>query len=641
MRHGIGWAVIAVLFSLVSGFAVADDAAEKWGKVTDGEWQLAAPDSFPEAAAVVIFDIGSLEVPPPYEGSFIEFKRHVRIKILKKAGAEDAAKIEIDEGSLRGFKAQTILASGEKIEVKGKDVFKKKVGDNSEVTTFTFPALEDGCIIEYQYGYLQDNYSFLKPWEFQGDLFTLKSQFSLKLWQGLDYNALMVNVPPESRTPASSQETVDKSGPVTYTWVLHNLYPIEDEPFMAAESNYRAAIICQLRSYKDRINTLYFVDDWKSLGEKVLDYYKDFVGGKGSLEKTAKSLTVLEFTEQNKIRRIFRFVRDEILTQGDQATLFHDLSNVGKVLEQKSGNGFEKNALLIEMLKASGFDASPLIIGTRDHSTFNPEVYQLSQFNHLICHVQLGNEQLLLDASERGVPFGYLPPNDLVSGGLLLRKEGSGPISLNIAGRKSSFETTSRMKVHADGSVICSTHVLICGYQIHAKRDLLQDRPPDDRLRDLLLHEASAQFELSSYTYSKEIDGDSAGIDLVLTFPALCEVADKQLVCTPQLFTLKENPFTKPRRYFPVDFNYPVSYVDVVDLECDEGLSLAAVPQDAREQIEGINFTRSILTAGRSARIMTQLIISRPLFLPGAYSRLRGVFGKVTDVAVEPVTLTF
>jgi hypothetical protein len=118
-------------------------------------------------------------------------------------------------------------------------------------------------------------------------------------------------------------------------------------------------------------------------------------------------------------------------------------------------------------------------------------------------------------------------------------------------------------------------------------------------------------------------------------------VADKQLVCTPPVFLWTVNPFRKPKRFFPIDFAYPRSYVHVVDLECDEGLALAATPLDATESMDGIGFTRSVLTAGRIARIMTQFIISKPVFPPALYDKLRGIFTKTADTSADPLTITF
>jgi hypothetical protein len=109
----------------------------------------------------------------------------------------------------------------------------------------------------------------------------------------------------------------------------------------------------------------------------------------------------------------------------------------------------------------------------------------------------------------------------------------------------------------------------------------------------------------------------------------------------PSLFWWSKNPFTKPRRSFPVDFNYSVTISDVMDLECDEGLTVAAAPQDMSETMDGISFARSVLQADHNARIMSQMIISKPVFLPALYSKLRGLFTKMGDAAAEPVTITY
>ncbi len=633
---------LAILIAVMSGSIIAGkDDGEKWGRVPEDQWNLTAPDSYPEAAAIVIFDNGSLEIPPPYVENNIEFKRHVRIKILNKAGASSAAEMEIEGSDLRGFGAQTILRNGKKVEVTGKDRFVKKTGEDDEVTTFTFPALEDGCIIECKYTCLDDNFSFLRPWQFQSGLYTLKSQFKLILWGGFDYVVQTGNVPESLRTPTREQLTLERMGPVAFTWVLRDQAPIEQEPFMAAVSNYRARISCQLNSYRDSDNTLIFAKDWKTLGDQFLTYYNRFTENKGDVSKTAISLAADISATADKAKRIYQYARDEILTQGDETTQWFDKDNLGKVLKERAGNGAEKNALLVEMLRAVGVDAVPLLIGTRDYAAFDPSAYMMRQFNHLICYVNVEGQTLLLDAGNRGVPFPHLPPNDVTSGGLLLKKGASETIKMSSPNRKSSFETYCRMHVHADGSAACTTHVSLRGYQIHARRDLLQEKPSKEQLSRLLLNSDDYQFEIGSYSYSREIDNDSATVDVELTFPSLGLVADKQLVCSLPFALWTTSPFSKPKRFFPIDFSYPRTYVHVLDLECDEGLTVAAVPQSAAETMDGMNFTQTALMAGRSARIMSQFIISKPVYHPNLYDKLRRLFTKVSDASAEPVTITF
>jgi len=60
------------------------------------------------------------------------------------------------------------------------------------------------------------------------------------------------------------------------------------------------------------------------------------------------------------------------------------------------------------------------MISTRDRAKLDPDYPDLRQFDYLIAFVQFGNDYEFLDCSSRLTPYGLLPPNCLVDGGLLL-----------------------------------------------------------------------------------------------------------------------------------------------------------------------------------------------------------------------------
>lgn len=633
---------IAVFVSFIvvclSTLLTAEDQ-HKWGKVTQEEWSIAAPAAFPEAAAVVIFDIGKVDVPAPYGNNLIASERHVRTKILNKGAADKAIAIEIPVyggESFRGFEGQTILPDGKKYPVAKDALLKKKSGRNREYMTFTFPAVEDGCIVEYKYKIWNEYYGSLDTWYFQGPYYTLESSLSTTIAPGLNYTAITRNIPEELRKPVKREIGLDPSMPVEFTWTLRDVYPIEPEPYMAASHSYYASLCLQLLSFKDIDNFVKFISDWPSLAEVVEENYtkpaldKD----KGVQEKAIELASGINDTLAI-VRKLCDFVRLEVLTLEAEG-YYLSTQGVDKVLSERRGIGSNKNLLLIQMLRKIGVTANPVLIGTRSHTFFNPQIYDLNQFDYLLCLAKVGGHDYLLDASDRWVPFPYLPFDALVSGGLVIDGKNSTIVSLAAPERKSGETFTTKMIVATDGSALCSTHVNLAGHNLGRHKEILEGAPKAKDIRESFLSEQTLDIELIDFKMTETPGEDSVGIDMVFQLANYCDMLDSSLTGDPLLFSPKENPFTKPKRSFPVDFGYTHQFSETVDLVLSDSLLLVSLPENKRLGIQGLNYTRFVAQADNQARVISQLIVSKSLFVPTDYTQLRDTFEQLAGASSDP-----
>ncbi len=633
-------ALVSILsvFTFTSQVCAADQ--HKWGDVKDSEWSLTPPAAFPEAAAVVIFDIGKVDIPQPYDGNQIVFERHVRTKIFNKAGAEKAIAIEIPvygSESFRGFDAQTILADGKKLKVEKDALLKKRSGKSLEYMTFTFPAVENGYIVEYKYKIWNSHYGSLDPWYFQGPYYTLESSFITDLAPGLNYTAITRNVPEELRKPVERVIGLDPSLPTEYTWTLHDIYPIEPESHMAAVNSYYASLCLQLISFKDIDNYVKFITDWPSLAKIVEENYTAPAMDKDKgVEDKARELAAGMTDTLEIVRRFCDFVRLEILTTDLESNFYLTPHGVDKVLSELRGIGTGKNLLLIQMLRKIGVTANPLLIGTRTFTFFNPQVYDLNQFDYLLCLVKVGSLSYLLDASDRWVPFPYIPFDALVTGGLVIDGDNSKIVSLNAPERKSGITFNTKMIVSADGSAVCSSHVNIAGHLLSLHKKILDETPNSREVKESLLKSQSLDFELVDYKMTEAPGEDSVGIDLVFELPDYCDLLDSNVTGEPLIFSLKDNPFKKPQRSFPVDFGYPYQLSETVDLVVSDSLQLETLPENLSLAVNGVRYTRFVVKADNQARIISQLIVSKSMFVPTEYAKLRETFEQLTEAATDP-----
>ncbi len=87
-------------------------AAQEWGMITPEEAQMEAPEDYPEAEALVLFDIGKAVA----ELRGLELTRHVRIKVLKQEAIDKILPVIIsarDYDYITDVKAHILKPSGE------------------------------------------------------------------------------------------------------------------------------------------------------------------------------------------------------------------------------------------------------------------------------------------------------------------------------------------------------------------------------------------------------------------------------------------------------------------------------------------------------------------------------------------------
>ncbi|PWB72359.1 hypothetical protein C3F09_06680 [candidate division GN15 bacterium] len=607
-----------------------------FGKVSPEEWGLGAPAEYPEANAVVIHDLCSLTV----RLSGIETVRWERIKLLSKAGAEEVgdAGFEYYEGDkIKDLEAQTITPDGKVYKLSNKDYFTKSVG-HYKVRTFAFPNLDSGCIVEFQYRTLRDIHEF-DPWYFQSEIYTLKSTLTLVVGPGFVYSSSWTNVPPTGRT-AKPGEIANMDNPrlplKTYTWEMKNLMPVTDEPYMAARSDYYSGIFCQLMSYEDQYQKVIFVRNWQDLGKEFQEYVDRYARGGGTGDLAAQ-ITAGISDAMEKARAIYAWVTKEIKTEQGHGLYFNN-ENLSELRKTGVGLGQEKNVLLVKLLNEAGIQAWPVLIGTRDFRKFNPDIFQLSQFNYIISFVQFDSSVLYLDASSQYCPYGMLTPDCLVDAGFLVDGKNSQLVRILRPEVRTYRLDVTHMQIDSNGAVSCSTLSNLSGYFAPEYGSSAEESAENDFVKEYYLNKLGVPFTLDT----ADVILDSAGKCLVMaryTLPDYTRLLDSVVTIRPVSFRYRSTPFTKQRRSVPVDFNYPFTYHNIVTIASDRPLTSAVMPPDTTFQIDGATYRRVSQFADGTVTIDSRLIVTVPTFSPLVYPGVRRLFEFIAQSQGEAAAL--
>lgn len=621
-------AVVLFVLAPVSGGVFGQD----WGKVTDEEKAMGPPVDYPEANAVVLFDKGYVDISK----NNIRIDYHVRIKVLTEEGIVEVGDRSVsyheEYDKFKDFEAHTITPEGDEIKVKKDAIFKKTLG-NYEERTFTFPSVSVGSIIEYKYSIVSKRFRYLRPWYFQGGIYTLRSQVAVKIPSGFTYTVQYNNIKPHLREP-ELEETIDIDAAFagakirTFTWTLENLPPITDEPYMSAVNDYRSSLRFQLQLFEDRYNYVNFQNTWPELGKDFQQWLDDYCNKEGDIEKLAEEITAGLTGDRDKSRAIYDYVTNNYKTTEEYDSRYFMHEKIEKLLEEKHGTSEGKNVLLCELHQAAGMPAFPVLLSRRSHGQFYPDFPYLPQFDYMITFVQMGNSYEFLDASSRLSPYGVLPPGCLVSGGLLIDGEKSQLVRITQKTLYSGRTDRTRVHLAADGTVACTTSCNFRGYYASLYGGRYETSEPEEFVTEYFLDNLEADYTLGDYKCALDTANEFV-LTMDYSSDDLTEILDNNLLVKTVSYSFRDNPFKREKRFFPVDFQYPLTYRNVMEVVVDGPIQEFVLPEDFTCNCSGATFERKTVVRDSIVVVDSKLTVEKPQFLPFAYKNLRDFFDKV------------
>ena len=217
---------------------------------------------------------------------------------------------------------------------------------------------------------------------------------------------------------------------------LENIPALKDEGFVNNIGNYQSKILHELSGTKypqspyKNYNT-----DWESVVKGI--YESDSFGPElnktGYFEKDLDTLLAGISSPDEKIGILFNYVQSR-MNWNEFFSIYTD-DGVKKAYQDKKGNIAEINLMLTAMLRYAGFEANPVLVSTRSNgiSLFPSK----SAYNSVIAGIELNNQVVLLDATNKFASPDILPIRDLNWFGRIIGKI-SGLANLFVASNKTT-----------------------------------------------------------------------------------------------------------------------------------------------------------------------------------------------------------
>ena len=666
---------LAALFTCSA--AHAQPAPIKFGKIDEREL-TAAPFAKDSAAAVVLCDFGETKFQLKGAEFQLVTERTTRVKILKKAGYDEATVLVplYHEGSneekLSGLKGYTYnLVSGkvEKTKLETDGVFTEERTRNVRVRKFAMPAVREGSIIEYTYTVTSDFLFNFQDWTFQHDIPVRLSEYRADIPEYFDYKMVMQGYLPltaneRKENTAQYQLHVDSKFDNTqpggghtqavneaivaritsHRWTMENVPAFASEPFMTTANDYVSRINFELAGTHMPGSAYKAVaGSWTKISRELLD--DDNFGGqlkRGSFLR--EQMQTLQAKHPDPTARAAA-VRQVVLeaVRYDGTNRYATSAPLRRAYDAHRGTSADVNLLLIAALRDAGLEAHPVLVSTRDHGRPNESFVMLEKFNYVLALVTLPDgKELLVDATDASLPCGTLPTHCLNQTGRLIapRPEDGRWVSLTPGDRHVHYQQVN-LALDAQGGLTGKVHEEHGGYAAaEARTELLS---LGEKKYWAEVSRQHGRWNLAENNINQRDDlNKPLVLEYKLTQPAEDSPTPGTIYFSPlAAFTSAQNPFRHETRTFPVDFGMNHDETVMVTLALPPGYELAETPQAAVVELPngGGRYLYSVTSAGGAVNITSRMNLRKPMYAADEYQHLREFYRLMLEKQSERLVI--
>jgi hypothetical protein len=657
--------LIVVFFVMIRGNAQNLEL----GKVTIAELQEKVHSKDSSAVAAILFKKGRVYFDYT-DGSGFEMKTEVltKIKVYKKDGynwANHAVRYYLDGDYKERVSFSDVvtynLVDGkiEKSKLKSEGVFDEKINRYWGRKKIAMPNVKEGSIIEYRYVINSPSIGSFRDWDFQTSIPVNYSEFKTYVPEYFVYNANQKGFIFPKKTVDKNTKTITlnskernnngstnfSSDNISYTetkttYIADNLPAIKEEAFVNNIDNYTTSVAHELSviQYPNSIPK-YFATNWETLTKKIYEY-DDFgpeLKKTGYFEDDVNAIIAGLKTRDEKIEAIFNFVKSKV--KWNQSYGYTCDDGVKAAYKNKVGNVAEINLMLTAMLRYAQIEANPVLISTRSNGiALFPN---RGAYDYVIAAVELENDLILLDATEKYAAQNILPLRDLNWFGRLIRKDGTSA-QVELSPKKQSKDFTMMAYTpNSDGTIVGQLRHQLTDYNALSFRQKNIDLTQDVYLEQL--ENKHNNIDVSDYKRDNEQD-ITKPIQETYAFKDTksMEIIGDKMYITPLLFlNVSENPFKQEKREYPVEFGFSMQDKFTIVVDIPEGYVVDSMPAAINLAAAGEMGTFKYFTGvvGNKIQIQITTDINVPIVPADYYDVLKEFFKKMIEKQNEKIVL--
>jgi hypothetical protein len=640
-------ALISLLFFgflTAFSFPTPARAGDDWLPISPEELKMTSEPKAPGAQAIYLYrqvdrnDVDGRE------------SVYARIKIFSDEGRK-YADIELPfvkgSGNIKNIQARTIHPDGNILNFDGK-VYEKMIvkakGVKFLAKTFTMPDVEAGSIIEYRYTrILPEGYFYDSQWLLSEELFTKHAKFSL---HRTDQYALQWSWP--SGLPEGTQPPVEDHHTVRLETQNVPAFQIEDYMPPQNEMKFRVDFMYTRNEEKDPEKF------WKVEAKALYRSIDLFIDKRKAMEQAVGQIASPTDTPEQKLQKIYircqklrntSFERKKTDQERNREKL-KEIENVEDVWKQGYGDGSDITWLFLALSRAAGFEASPVMISTRDRHFFNAKLMNPNDLNTNVVLVKLDGKDIYLDPGIAFAPFGLLPWYETGVAGLRVDKEGGTWVTTTMPEpSQSGVDRKATLQLDDSGALAGKATITFKGISALARR-IDEDQEDDTQRKKFLEDEIKGYVPVSiDAELSNTPEWSSSSMTLVaeynLKVSEWASAAGRRTLLAVGLFGGGEkHVFEGANRIYPLYFDFPFSDVDDVTIALPAGSQITNLPQPQHVDLKGCAYNQAAESKDGSLHLSRSLMLNFSLLDPKYYTTLRHFFQAVRSGDEQQVVLS-
>ncbi len=642
----------------------------KFGKVSksDVENNTYQQDSSASAVKLYKFRRSYIDYDHP-DGWVFVTEMHERIKILTKDGLDYGTK-EInlyrsptENERVNSIKAYTYNIENGKLKsekLKKNGIFKNKISDNWDQTSFTMPNVKVGSVVEWTYK-ITSPFWKIDDLIIQEDIPTAHYHGKIETISYFNFQRVVkggftvtpkeyseprnVNVQYEQDTNSALTQATRSSTISTKEYVseyeLRHVPALKEEPYVDNIDNYRFLITYELMStqFPGR-NIKRYSTTWEEV-VKTINESENFGGQLKKarlLKDDVAKIKAMGTAPMQIVNNAFDFIKNKMTWNGKKR--FSTREGVNKAYKDNIGNSSQINLMLTILLRECGIKANPVLVSTRDHGL--PAFPTIDGFNYVVVCAEVNGKDVLLDATEKNTTPGILPQRAMNWEGTLVASDGR------------TRKVRLYPKTFSQGNVMMSVTVNEDG-SIEGKQRTNYTKAEALRYRNEYEKYSKEEYEealMNRFAFDEMLDLDVKNVSelekpiiesLSFEFDEGVDIVGSEMYISPLLFfKLASNPFKLDERNYPMNFGYPFSRKKMINIKIPEGYQVSSMPESLKIALPDNmgSFLFNVSKTPEGFNVMSTFKINTAIIPAHKYFEIKEFYNQRVAKEAEKVVLS-
>jgi Transglutaminase-like superfamily len=310
--------------------------------------------------------------------------------------------------------------------------------------------------------------------------------------------------------------------------------------------------------------------------------------------------------------------------------------SVREFLKEKTGNSANINLFLVSLLNASGLEAYPVIISTRDHGKIKSDYPFAHFFNDVIVLVTVDGKPILTDATQALCPYNAIPPWCINEKGLVIKKNAEEWVRLTNE-EMSAIRHDFVLAFKPEGDTIdCTYSVTASNYDAFNYRKEYQN--DTEKVGNYLLGKGYSSVDSVSIS---DFENVMKNYTLAAHLKHTTERSGDKIYFSPfMLETPEESPLIPPARLYPVDMTYLKSRSFNSVVKIPDGFIAEYIPANYSLKTNYLDVEyNAVKTGDHTLTISARYDFKKALYDPGDYINLRYTLNEIIKRLNEKVVL--